>query len=366
MHEKADSYRITGLMSGTSLDGLDIANCLFKKASNGGWHYTIVDATTLAYPAHWIDRLKQLPHADGQSLALADLELGEYMGKAAADFIRKSGFKPQVLASHGHTIFHQPEKKMTLQIGNGWRMALASGIPVINDFRSLDVALGGQGAPLVPIGDRLLFAEYDFCLNLGGIANLSAVQQGKSIAFDIAAANMAMNYLAQKEGKAYDKDGEIASEGFLSKQLLDKLNELPFYQQAPPKSLGYEWVKAEIFPLLDAADLSTADLLHTYSLHLAEEIGRAILPLSRNDLAPKKLLVTGGGAYNTFLIQLLTQQLSPLHITVEVPEPQLVEFKEALIFAFLGCLRLRGEHNSLASVTGATNDSIGGTLYEIL
>lgn len=366
MHETADSYRITGLMSGTSLDGLDIANCQFKKEADGKWHYTIINATTIAYPEQWVERLKQLPHADGQSLVLADLELGEYMGRAAADFIRESNFRPQALASHGHTIFHQPDKKMTLQIGNGWRMALAAGIPVINDFRSLDVALGGQGAPLVPIGDRLLFADYDFCLNLGGIANLSTVRQNKSIAFDIAAANMALNYLAQKEGKTYDKGGELALQGCLSQKVLDQLNALPFYQQAPPKSLGYEWVKAEVFPLLNTTGLSTADLLHTYAHHLAEEIGQAVLPFIQNETTPKKLLVTGGGAHNTYLIQMLKQKLSPLHITVEVPEPQLVEFKEALIFAFLACLQLRGEPNSLASVTGAANDSIGGTRYEIL
>lgn len=355
------SYRAIGLMSGTSLDGLDLACCLLER-SEKGYHYLIEQAVTVPYPSHWQAKLPELVNASAMQLQEAHIQLGRYMGEEVKTFIDSHSLRPDLVCSHGHTIFHQPAKGFSLQIGDGYQLMLHSGCRVVNDFRSLDVALGGQGAPLVPIGDELLFGEYDFCLNLGGIANVSARSGDSRVAFDICPANMILNYLARQKGKAYDEGGKLASGGAEDASFLRELNKLDFYRQSGPKSLGYEWVSATIFPLLQRSRLSTADLLHTFCRHIAQQIRLALQPLSAS--GTKKLLLTGGGAYNAFLTALIRKELSPLNIGVVIPGNQLVEFKEALVFALLGVLRIRQEVNSLASVTGARHDSCGGIIYE--
>lgn len=354
-------YKVVGIMSGTSLDGLDLAYCIFK-AENGRYSFSIDKAVTIPYPEAWQQRLSGLVSASALEITEANTDLGTFIGAKVAAFLDMYQLEPDFIASHGHTIFHQPHKGFSLQIGSGYHIMVESGLKVINDFRSLDVALGGQGAPLVPIGDELLFGEFDFCLNLGGIANISARQEDQRLAFDVCPANMVLNLLAQRNGKPYDAAGAMASSGKLIPELLTKLDQLDFYNKPAPKSLGYEWVAANIFPLLRESASSTEDLLHTFCVHMARQLTASLAPFATEK--PQGLLVTGGGAYNTFFVHLLEQELSPYNIRVSVPDKLIVEFKEALIFAFLGVLRIRKEVNCLSSVTGARRDSCSGQIFE--
>ncbi|HSG68237.1 MAG TPA: anhydro-N-acetylmuramic acid kinase [Bacteroidales bacterium] len=345
-----------GIMSGTSLDGLDLACCSFSH-TEGRWHYEIEQAVTIPYPDKWRKLLLGLPQQEEKAIMAADIALGDYIGRTVSEFIKTYKLSPAFIASHGHTIFHQPEKGITLQIGAGNRIAKACGIKVICDFRSSDVAMGGQGAPLVPIGDRLLFADYEYCLNIGGIANISFEDQGERIAFDICPANMVLNELAGKAGKAYDDKGMMAAGGNIIPGLMDQLEALPYYTLQGPRSLGREWVEENIFILLKKiAGHPLPDLLNTFTEHIAFRVAAATLPGNE-----KHMLVSGGGAYNDYLIKRIKLHCG---LRVIIPEAKVVEFKEALVFAFLGLLRLRGEVNVLGSVTGSGTDHCAGTVYE--
>lgn len=365
--ENTQEYKVLGIMSGTSLDGLDLAFCRFR-LQKGTYTFAIEQASTIPYSVEWQERLSGLVNASGQELSQAHTDLGAYIGSEARKFMDTHHLQPELIASHGHTIFHQPQKGFSLQIGAGYPLMLASGCRVVNDFRSLDVALGGQGAPLVPIGDALLFGDYDFCLNLGGIANVSAAYQQQHIAYDICPANMVLNYLSRQKGLDYDEGGKLAAGGQLHNPLLQALNQLDYYQQPFPKSLGYEWVAAEIFPLLEKYELTPEDTLHTFCHHIAMQVHHALKPLvlkAPGASGQKSLLATGGGAFNTYLCELMQQALDPLGIKLVVPEKKLVEYKEALVFALLGVLRIRQENNCLASVTGASRDNCGGVVYNV-
>lgn len=343
-----------GMMSGTSLDGLDIACCRFG-LSDDQWNYEILSAETINYSDHWRRRLEQAPQLNGLELSQLDADFGRYSGEQATQFISRNKCQPLFVASHGHTIFHQPEQGLTLQIGHGAHLAAAAGIKVINDFRSLDVALGGQGAPLVPVGDALLFGNFGLCLNLGGFANISYQLGGQRLAGDISPANMALNLLARRAGKPFDENGAIAASGHIIQPLLKQLDALPFYQQRAPKSLGREWFELQMLPLIDAYDSSPADLLRTLTEHIARQVAAAA------DVIPSStILATGGGVHNSFLIQRIGH--CSRH-NIFVPEPLLIDYKEALVFAFLGVLRLRGSNNCLASVTGARANNSGGSIW---
>lgn len=347
--ETATTMRIVGMMSGTSLDGVDMAVCDIDKTG-----YNVLAATTVPYPAEWRERLSTLEHASAYDYALAHAELGHYMGRLVRNFLDESGLSAEAVASHGHTIFHQPHLGLTTQIGDGDAIAAECGLQVISNFRTLDVALGGQGAPLVPIGDRLLFGRYDACLNLGGIANISYDNSdSQRIAFDICPCNMLLNRLATRLGLDYDPDGENARRGNVDTALLATMDALPYYRQAPPKSLGKEWFMANIWPLFALGE--TTDLLRTAVEHTAKQTAKVV-----NQQQLKTMLVTGGGAHNTFLIKCLRTLCPGTAITV--PDPLTVDYKEAIVFALLGYLRLTGQTNTLRSVTGASSDSIGGTL----
>ena len=340
-------YKVLGLMSGTSLDGLDMAYCEFEE-NEGLWHYKIPKAETFAYDDKIRSFLLNCERCSGEDLSYADYELGKFFGKCAFEFLEKHSLEVDFISSHGQTIFHQPEKGFTTQIGNLSALACFSQRTVVGDFRSMDVALKGQGAPLVPIGDRLLFGQYDCCLNLGGFSNISFEQESKRIAYDICPTNMVLNYLSMQKGLAYDKDGYLASKGKIDEALLQTLNSIPYYKDMQHHSLGKEWVNKYIFPLINSFPLSVEDLLATYTEHLTTQIAKHI----KGDT-----LVTGGGAYNKHLIQSLKNKTKH-HIII--PDKQTIDFKEALIFAFLGVRRMRGEVNCLASVTGATQDSCSG------
>jgi anhydro-N-acetylmuramic acid kinase len=351
-------YPMIGLMSGTSGDGLDLAYVNFRL--NEKWSFEIAQAKTFAFPTELGIKLATAHLLSGRELTQLDADFGKWMGEQVKDFCKSYRLQPLAVASHGHTVFHQPLQRVSLQIGNGWALHQASGVQVIADFRMLDVQLGGQGAPLVPIGDRLLFPEVDFCINLGGISNISMEYQGKRIAFDCSPFNLLLNAEANKLGKAYDAGGEIARGGKFNSSLFEQLNGLAFYSSTSAKSLGREDMERDFLPLIQRANLSPADILNTLVEHFAFQISAVITAYSQ---ATKPLvLITGGGAYNTYFVERLDHWLSSSWVKYEATT-ELIEFKEALIFAFLGVLKLRGEANCLSSVTGASRDNSGGAIY---
>jgi anhydro-N-acetylmuramic acid kinase len=353
-----DRYSLIGLMSGTSGDGLDLAYCQFEWLE--GWKFEIVEAVTISFPADLGKKLARAHLLSALDLALLDLDFGRWMGEKVRDFCQEKEIQPMAVASHGHTVFHQPEKGLSLQIGNGWALHQASGQKVINDFRMKDIQLGGQGAPLVPIGDRLLFPQIDFCLNLGGISNISMENDGKRIAFDTSPFNLLLNAEAAKLGLAYDAGGEIARSGRVNQSLLDALNALPFYEKVKAKSLGREDMEQVFAPLIGSFELSPADAMATLVEHFAFQIAKVIQQFSSK--TKPSVLITGGGAYHSYFIERLDAYLNSNWEKFNA-SAELIEFKEALIFAFLGALRLKGEPNALASVTGASSDSCGGVIY---
>jgi anhydro-N-acetylmuramic acid kinase len=360
-----NTYRILGLMSGTSLDGLDMACCDFRWIG-GRWEYQVGAAETRGYTPAWKERLANLEKGTALEFVTADVEYGHLLGELSREFLERHHLQPDFIASHGHTIFHQPSKRFTSQIGSGAAIAAETRIPVVCDFRSADVALGGQGAPLVPVGDELLFPAYRYCLNLGGFANVSFRQSGRQIAFDICPANIMLNALAAKTGMEYDHNGILASRGMVITPLLDQLNALPYYRTPPPKSLGKEWTLDHVWPLLHQSGAEMADLLATWCEHMAIQISQACSGADaqeESDPAPAgKILVTGGGALNLFLMERLKARMEP---RIVIPDPAVINYKEALIFAFLGLLRWRGEPNCLSSVTGAAFSHSGGAIYQV-
>ena len=348
-----NTYRVAGLMSGTSLDGVDIALCIFKK-QRAPWKFTIETAETVPYSRSEGKLLTSLMHTDAMSFARQNAAYGRYLGKLVKSFLDRNHTKADFISSHGHTIFHQPSNNFTTQAGDGAALSIASGLPVVCDFRTADVALGGQGAPLVPIGDRLLFNEYECCLNLGGIANISFEKSEKRIAFDICPVNLVLNHLASEKGKRFDAGGKLASKGKLLPKLLQKLNRVSFYKRPFPKSLGREEIEKDFFRMLDKEPGSIEDKLHTFCKHIAMQI----FSVSKNRKG--NMLITGGGAYNDFLV---SQIKNHCNMEIVIPTRTIIEFKEALIFAFLGVLRWRNEINCLKSVTGASRDSSAGAIY---
>ncbi len=347
---------IIGVMSGTSLDGLDLVYVKINAEEN--YHFEILKAETISYSNEWKSALKEGFHLSGEKLVKLDADYGIYLGKTLLNFIEENNIeKLDFIASHGHTIFHNPEKKYTLQIGNGPYIASITGIKTICDFRVQDVALGGQGAPLVPIGDELLFSKYDYCLNLGGFSNISFNQNQQRIAFDICPVNIVLNHYVTALNMEYDDKGEIASEGNIDNNLLKTLNSLPFYNDAKPKSLGYEFVVETIFPMIDKHNLSIKDVLRTFVEHIAIQISKKI-----DSDSGKTLLITGGGAFNTFLIARLQSYTTTKLI---IPEESIINYKEALVFGLLGLLKDEGKNNCLKSVTGAIKDHSSGVVFEI-
>lgn len=353
MNDLMWTHHVLGMMSGTSLDGLDLALCRFD-FSGHKWQHTILRATTITYTGEERKELCQAHLLSGEKLTKLDRSLGQRMGSHAAHFLNSCPVKADFIASHGHTVFHQPHNGITLQIGHGAHLAAAAQLPVVNDFRSLDVALGGQGAPLVPIGDRFLFGEYDFCLNLGGIANISYEFGKDRLAFDICPVNMALDLLASREGKAFDKGGAIAESGQVNLNLLSSMNSLDYYATDPPKTLGREWFNEHFLPLLNTSGISNSDKLATCCEHIAMQLGRVLSGWNGT------MLVTGGGAWNDFLISRFRAHLST---TIVIPDADLINFKEAVVFAFLGAMRWNGMANTLDSVTGATHASSSGVIW---
>jgi len=350
----AKAYKVTGLMSGSSLDGVDLACCTFIR-NRGEWSFDIIASETLPYPGELITRLHNASNRSMEDIRILDDELGQYYGELINQFHSRNNLLPDLIASHGHTILHEPGKGITVQAGNGRIMANVTGVSVVSDFRKEDVAQGGEGAPLVPVGDRLLFGEYDACLNLGGFANVSYEGEDRQrIAFDVGPANMALNWIAGLMHQDFDRDGAISRSGKVDRVLLKELNELDFYGLEPPKSLGREWFLVSFLPILKRAKLDPADLMATVSEHIAVQISGCL-----NKLSSGSVLVTGGGAMNLALVEKIEHLLD---LQMVIPDQQIIEYKEALIFALLGLLRVLGEINTLSSVTGGKSDLSAGTV----
>jgi anhydro-N-acetylmuramic acid kinase len=347
---------LLGMMSGTSLDGVDIIVCNFND-SNNAFVYEILASETFEYSEEWNKKLQNAEKLNGQQLILLHNEYGRYLGFLAKDFIEKHKVIPSLIASHGHTIFHQPEIKLTYQIGSGAEIAQVTGITTVCDFRSQDVAFGGQGAPLVPIGDELLFSNYEACINLGGFANISFKKENTRIAFDISPCNILLNRIAQGVGLLFDKNGELGKAGIANKEMLHQLGKIPYYEAEPPKSLGKEWLEQYVIPIENSFDIPEVDLLRTYYEHISDCVAKTLLKYNI-----KNALLTGGGAFNTFLIERVKDKCKS---DIIIPDNQLIEFKEALIFALLGYLRVSEKPNTIKEVTGASTELSAGVVYTV-
>ncbi|HXS35487.1 MAG TPA: anhydro-N-acetylmuramic acid kinase [Flavipsychrobacter sp.] len=356
-------YKVIGLMSGSSLDGLDIVYVHLEEV-RGQWAFDIKFADCISYSEEWLNKLIHISPLTISNFLKLNTEYGRYLGEQVNNFIKKHGIEHQVhfISSHGHTVFHEPENKTTTQLGDGASIAAITGLPVVSDLRALDVALGGQGAPIVPIGDKLLFGYYDYWLNIGGIANITVRDHDSLLAFDICPANQMLNTLAQRAGKEMDEDGAIAASGILLTDVLSELDDATYYRLPPPKSLSNEAARELVFPILLESNHEVNNLLHTAVYHIADQVAEAVkrFPHSK-ELAT--MLVTGGGAFNKFLMVELQKALSPLNVTVAMPDAIVIKYKEALIMALIGALRWREETTVLSSVTGASRDSIGGALW---
>jgi len=347
---KQGSWHVIGLMSGTSLDGVDLAYIHFSNSEKLA--YKIIASTTIPYPTNWKNKLTNAFTANENDLKLLDRNYGEYLGNLVNNFIEKNSIeKIDFVSSHGHTIFHKPEEGFTLQIGNGMLMAKTCQQKLVCDFRSQDVALGGQGAPLVPIGDQLLFSQYDYCLNIGGFANISFDDNGIRKAYDICPANIVLNHYTRKIGLEYDDDGKLAKSGELNSQLLNALDSLPSYHNK--KSLANEVVQQEFIPVIGSFELPTKDILRTFIEHFSRKIGQELIGSTTT-------IVTGGGAFNSYLIDRIKQHT---HSKIIIPEKNLINYKEALIFGLLGLLRIENEINCLASVTNASKNHCSGYVF---
>ncbi len=355
----AHTYRVIGLMSGSSLDGLDIA-FMDLTEQDGQWRYAWIATDCMAFPETWTERLRQAPGLPAAAFLKTHVDFGHFLGKAVNHFLKEkgNGLRPDFIVSHGHTTIHAPQEGLSWQLGDGASIAAETGLPVISDLRQMDVALGGQGAPIVPIGDRLLFGDYELLLNVGGIANVTILQQG--LAFDICPCNQILNHFAQQLGLPFDERGALAAGGMVNKEALHALSQEGYYAQMPPKSLANEFSVSRIIPAIAAACSNPEDALATGTAHIATMIAKALQPFLTEG-GRQKMLVTGGGAFNDYLLESIQKQLPRLALTV--PDTNLVQFKEALVMGLIGALRWRGESNVLCSVTGASRNSIGGAVW---
>ena len=351
---KSEKFKVIGCMSGTSLDGTDLAFCHFECVA-GHWKFQIVEAETIPYSDAWKKALHDSFKISGLELFRLDHNYGRYLGEIILEFIRKHNIEADFIASHGHTVFHEPGKGGSLQIGNGHDIHALTHLPVIADFRSLDIALGGQGAPLVPAGDRLLFPDNFYCLNLGGFSNISYIKGTELIAFDICPVNTILNYFSRLAGQEFDNKGELGRKGKIIPDLVKQLNAIEYYKKPPPKSLGQEFLKEIIYPLSEKFQDSPENALASFYEHIATQITSCL-----NNELQSIVMVTGGGARNNYLLEKIKQKTAN---QIKVPDTWIIDFKEALIFAFLGVLRVKGINNCYASVTGSKYDNCGGVIY---
>lgn len=349
-----NSIYVIGLMSGTSLDGLDICFVSFKKSNYS--KYNIINSKTYSYNEKWIEKLKKSIFLNKQELKKIDIEYGTLISNYLKEFISEFSIdKIDLISSHGHTVFHEPNKGKTLQIGDGKTINKIIKTDVVCDFRTQDVEYKGQGAPLVPIGDLHLFSNYKFCLNLGGFSNVSIKDNNKIKAFDICPVNTVLNHYSKKMGYTFDQDGVLSKKGTVNLDLLNQLNQMSFYNKLGPKSLGIEFVKSKVIPLIDSHILNPKDILRTYIEHISDQISKSI-----GSYFNDRILISGGGTYNNTLIDSIKTKVKS---KVIVPDSQIIDYKEALIFAYMGLLKSKEKINCLKSVTGAIKDHSSGKIF---
>lgn len=345
-------YNVLGLMSGTSLDGLDMALCAFNDQNFSD--FEIIKTKTVSFPDSLTQKIKNV-----LNLSVLDfIELHKKFGTFVGYQINEN-FSAQtidLIASHGHTVVHFPEKNVNFQIGDGATIAAITELPVVSDFRSNDIALSGQGAPLVPAGEKYLFPDFDTFLNIGGFSNVS-FWRNQTIAFDISPANYALNYFSNKLGSNFDFNGNFGKQGVVNPELFNELSDLDFFRDEYPKSLSDHWFFDVFLPIVDKYDAIIFDKMRTIYELIAVEIGKNLDAFNTN-----KVMITGGGAHNKFLIDLINENSKA---EVFIPDNEIVNFKEAIIFAFLGFLRFKKIPNCLSSVTGAKFDNIGGAIYQV-
>jgi anhydro-N-acetylmuramic acid kinase len=352
-------YKVIGVMSGTSMDGIDLVHCTLTQ-NDSKWDFKINAAKTVEYDEKWRLRLSKLRSQSAYNFVRTDRYYGEYIGLLINDFLKETNLTADLISSHGHTIFHQPENNLTTQIGSGHAISAVTGIPSVTDFRAMDVVLGGQGAPLVGIGDQLLFGEYDMCLNIGGFANISAQVDGQRVAYDICPANILLNRIAREYDLEFDEDGKIAEQGKVDYDLLAELNDIDYYHQPYPKSLGREWINQNFWGIVRECKIDKQDKMKTLVDHIAGQIGQNIDQLAGENSSGIRVLATGGGVLNPVLVDYLR---SNTDAEIVVPDAELINFKEALVFALMGVLRIQNKPNVLSGLTGADADSIGGSLH---
>lgn len=387
-----NNYKVIGLMSGSSLDGLDIAYCNFE-VIDGEITWQLLEKETVKFEEKWIARLAHLPVQSARVLAQTHAYFGRYMAELVNDFIKKNNITPDLIASHGHTIFHEPERYFTTQIGDGAALAALTGITTVCDFRTQDIALAGEGTPIAPAADRYLFSGYDFYLNIGGIANITCDVNGKYIAFDTSPANQVLNLLANEMGLPFDLNGEIARSGRMIHDLIDELNSVDYFHKKYPKSLDNNWIRQHIFPIIQKNNSKIADKLHTYTRFIAIQIGESIKRIFEQESATLssdtlkvsddlgqdavkssdtfevsddkkyRMLATGGGTFNQFLIEQIQAECKALDVEIILPEREIIEYKEAILMGLMGVLRMEGLPNCFSSVTGAKMDTVGGAVY---
>ena len=349
--------QIIGLMSGTSKDGLDIAHVSFKH-SDEGYSFKLLHGLTIAYPKDILDALDSIETLSASNVYQLDKQIGQFYGKSVNDFIQKFNINPkdiEAIASHGQTIFHQPSKGFSTQIGCGSTLAFQTGINVINDFRTRDILAGGQGAPLVPLGDEYLFSNLaEAFLNIGGFTNISFKKDGLLKAFDICPGNLPINRFANKYGMDFDSGGEISRSGELNTQLLDTLNQIEYYNNNGPKSIGTEWLSSEFLSLINDFSVPSS-IMRTIVEHEAIQIAKVLINEKLSSV-----YITGGGAKNNFLIERIAAHYSGKII---IPELELIDFKEAIIFAFLGYRYLENKATNDPNATGANRSIVSGVLH---
>jgi len=367
------TYHALGLMSGSSLDGLDIACTKFTVEHTADdvqiSDWQLLAAETLPFSEQWQARLLHLPRTEALAFAKTHTYFGHYMAELVSRFLAKHKLDPDFIATHGHTVFHYPEENMTTQIGDGAALAALTGYPVISDFRTQDVASGGEGAPLAPLADKLLFSEYDFFLNIGGIINISCNANGEFVAFDITAANQLLNALAEQVGLPYDAGGQLAAKGNLIEKALEDAQHLPYFEKAYPKSLDNQWVRKHILPFFLHPRRSVEDRLRTSCEHIAQQTARAIQQIVKNEQLDAnrsyRLLATGGGAFNEFLMQIIEKHCQQvLDIELVIPDRSIIDFKEAILMSLMGVLRLESVPNCISTVTGAKRNVVGGAVHQ--
>jgi len=359
------TYKVIGLMSGSSLDGVDLAYCHFI-VNGEEIDFELKIAETIPFPSNWITRLKHLPTQNALTFVKTHTYFGHYLGELINDFIKKHELEVDCIASHGHTIFHAPDKRFTTQIGDGAAMAAITQKTVVCDFRTQDIAIDGEGTPIAPAADRYLFSDFDFCMNIGGIANITCNATDKVVAFDIASANQVMNTMANILDLEYDDNGELAHRGEVNEEIIAQLNEFDYFKNPYPKSIANGWIQSQIIPIYLNTDCPINDKLRTAVEHLATQTAFSIQQIIKKEAFHKdkyQLLITGGGAFNGFLMDCIQEKLEAMNVEVLVPSPEIIEYKEAILMGLMGVLRIEKRVNCFQSVTGAKRDTVGGAVY---